>query len=160
MSLSLPLFDLVTPDERAPLPALLTARAVPYRPQAKPWRDGLAAAYCVAVAGLVLAMMGMAVFASFAKFWPYDLRSTLAHCTMGLVDAEVGATFANSLAMAAGTAVFGTVLVFSGAYPLLHDPKFLALLLRIDHDLAGGGHPKVGTHRSAPLRAIATRRMA
>ena len=90
---------------------------MPYRPQAKPWRDGLAAAYCVAVAGLVLAMMGMAVFASFAKFWPYDLRPTLAHCTMGLVDAEVGAAFANSLAMAAGTAVFGTVLVFSGAYP-------------------------------------------
>ncbi len=117
--------------------ALLTARAVPYRPQAKPWRDGLATAYCVVVAGLVLAMMGMAVFASFAKFWPYDLRPTLAHYTMGLVDAEVGSAFANSLAMAAGTAVFGTMLVFSGAYllektngtgPLRNAVRLLAML--------------------------------
>lgn len=98
--------------------ALLTARAVPYRPQAKPWRDGLATAYCVLIAAAVLAMMGMAVFASFAKFWPYDLSPTLAHYTMGLVDAEVGEAFANSLAMAAGTAVFGTTLVFTGAYLL------------------------------------------
>ena len=98
--------------------ALLTARAVPYRPQAKPWRDGLATAYCGVIAALVLAMMGMAVFASFAKFWPYDLSPTLVHYTMGLVDGEVGAAFANSLVMAAGTAVFGTVLVFIGAYLL------------------------------------------
>ena len=98
--------------------ALLTARAVPYRPRAKPWRDGLATAYCVVIAALVLAMMGMAVFASFAKFWPYDLSPTLAHYTMGLVDAEVGEAFANSLVMAAGTAVFGTVMVFIGAYLL------------------------------------------
>lgn len=98
--------------------ALLTARAVPYRPQAKPWRDGLATAYCLTIAVLVLAMMGMAVFASFAKFWPYDLSPTLAHYSLGLVDAEVGEAFANSLAMAAGTAVFGTALVFVGAYLL------------------------------------------
>jgi len=98
--------------------ALLTARAVPYRPARKPWRDGLATACCVLIAGLVLAMMGMAVFASFAKFWPYDLTPTLNHYTMGLVDAEVGEAFANSLKMAAGTAVFGTALVFAGAYLL------------------------------------------
>ncbi len=37
---------------------------------------------------------------------------------MGLVDAEVGVGFLNSLKMAAGTAVFGTALVFTGAYLL------------------------------------------
>ena len=37
---------------------------------------------------------------------------------MGLVDAEVGEAFVNSLQMAAGTAVFGTALVFIGAYLL------------------------------------------
>ena len=98
--------------------ALLTARAVPYRPKAKPWRDGLATAYCAAIAGLVLAMMGMAVLASFAKFWPYDLTPTLNHYAMGLVDAEVSTAFVNSLTLAAGTSLFGTVLVFAGAYLL------------------------------------------
>ncbi len=98
--------------------ALLTARAVPYRPARKAWRDGLAMAYCLVMASLVLAMMGMAVFASFAKFWPYDLSPTLNHYTLGLVDAEVGEAFVNSLKMATGTAVFGTALVFVGAYLL------------------------------------------
>lgn len=98
--------------------AQLSARAVPYRPAPKPWRDALATAYCAAIAALVLAMVGMAVFASFASLWPYNLAPTLGHYVMGLVDAEVGAAFANSLAMAAGTALGGTALVFAGAYLL------------------------------------------
>jgi iron(III) transport system permease protein len=98
--------------------ALLTARAVPYRPAPKAWRDGLATAYCGVVAALVLAMIGMAVFASFASFWPYDLQPTFKHYVMGLVDAEVGTAFVNSVVLGAGTAVFGTLLVFGGAYLL------------------------------------------
>jgi iron(III) transport system permease protein len=96
--------------------AMLTARAVPYRPKRSPWRDGLLTAYCAVVAFLVLAMLGMAVFASFASFWPYNLTPSLRHYTMGLFDAEVGEGFVNSLRMAAGTALFGTALVFCGAY--------------------------------------------
>jgi iron(III) transport system permease protein len=98
--------------------AMLTARAVPYRPKASAWRDGLLTAYCALVAFLVLAMLGMAVFASFASFWPYNLTPSLRHYTMGLFDAEVGEGFVNSLRMAAGTALFGTALVFCGAYLL------------------------------------------
>jgi len=98
--------------------ALLTARAVPYRPVRKPLRDGLATVYCVLIAVVLLAMIGMAVFASLASFWPYNLTPTFKHYTMGLVDAEVGTAFVNSLTMAAGTAVFGTALVFTGAYLL------------------------------------------
>lgn len=102
--------------------AQLSARAVPYRPASKPWRDRLALAFCSLVAMAVLAMMGMAIFASFVTFWPYQLQPTLAHYTMGLVDAEVGEGFVNSLKMAAGTAVFGTALVFGGAYLLEKTP--------------------------------------
>jgi iron(III) transport system permease protein len=98
--------------------AMLTARAVPYRPHRAPLFDAMMTAYCVAVALLMLLMLGMAVFASFAKFWPYDLSPSLRHYSMGLFDAEVGEGFVNSLKMAAGTAVFGTALVFVGAYLL------------------------------------------
>ena len=117
--------------------AMLTARALPYRPKASAWRDGLATGYCVLIAALVLAMMGMAVFASFASFWPYNLSPTFKHYTMGLVDAEVGEAFVNSLTMAAGTALFGTALVFTGAYllektqgadPLRSAARLLAML--------------------------------
>lgn len=98
--------------------AMLTARAVPYAPKRSPGFDALMTGYCVLIALLMLAMLGMAVFASFATFWPYKLTPSLRHYVMGLVDAEVGTAFFNSLAMAGGTALFGTVLVFSGAYLL------------------------------------------
>jgi iron(III) transport system permease protein len=98
--------------------AMLTARAVPYRPKPAPVYDAVMSAYCAAVCALILAMLGMAVFASFASFWPYDLKPSLRHYTLGLVDAEVGEAFVNSLMMAAGTAFFGTLLVFSAAYLL------------------------------------------
>jgi iron(III) transport system permease protein len=117
--------------------AMLTARAVPYRPRRSPWRDGLLTAYCVLVAALMLAMLGMAIFASFASFWPYNLTPSLRHYALGLFDAEVGEGFVNSLLMASGTAVFGTALVFVGAYllektqapaPLRSGVRLLAML--------------------------------
>jgi len=98
--------------------AMLSARAVPYQPKRDALFDGLMGAYCSVIVLLMLAMLGMAVFASFAKFWPYDLSFSLNHYKMGLFDAEVGEAFVNSLTMAAGTAVFGTALVFVTAYLL------------------------------------------
>lgn len=98
--------------------AMLSARAVPYRPKPARGFDLLMTAYAGLIALLMLAMIGMAVFASFASFWPYNLAPTLKHYTMGLVDAEVGGAFVNSLKLAAGTAFFGTILVFTGAYML------------------------------------------
>lgn len=98
--------------------AMLTARAVPYTPKPARGFDAVMTLYCALIAALMLAMLGMAVFASFASFWPYNLTPSLRHYVMGLIDAEVGVGFVNSLTMATGTAVFGTALVFCGAYLL------------------------------------------
>jgi len=98
--------------------AMLSARAVPYAPKPAPAYDALMTAYCTGVALLIVAMLGMAVFASFVSFWPYNLQPSLRHYVLGLVDAEVGEAFVNSLKVAAGTAVGGTALVFVGAYML------------------------------------------
>jgi iron(III) transport system permease protein len=98
--------------------AMLTARAVPLRPKGAPLFDISMTLYCTFVAVLMLAMIGMAVFASFVSFWPYNLSPSLRHYTMGLFDAEVGESFVNSLLMSAGTALFGTALVFVTAYLL------------------------------------------
>ena len=98
--------------------SMLSARAVPYRPSSAPVFDALMTGYAVLISALMLLMLGMAVFASVASFWPYDLSLTLKHYTMGLVDAEVGDAFVNSLQLAAGTAFFGTIIVFTGAYML------------------------------------------
>jgi iron(III) transport system permease protein len=98
--------------------AMLSARAVPYRPKPARAYDIAMTVYCALIGAAMLAMIGMAVFASFATFWPYDLTPSLKHYTMGLVDAEVDTAFFASLKLAAGTALFGTLLVFVGAYLL------------------------------------------
>lgn len=98
--------------------AMLTARAVPYRPAPSRTYDALMTAFCAAISLLMLAMLGMAIFASFASFWPYNLTPSLRHYVLGIVDGEVGEGFVNSLKMATGTAVFGTALVFFSAYLL------------------------------------------
>ena len=96
--------------------AMLSARAVPYRPKPARAFDGLMLGYVGFISALMLAIVGMAIFASFATYWPYNLAPSFKHYTMGLVDAEVGTAFLNSLELAAGTAFFGTLLVFTGAY--------------------------------------------
>jgi iron(III) transport system permease protein len=98
--------------------SMLTARAVPYSPRPARGFDIAMTAYCGLVAAFMLAVFGMALYASFVKFWPYDLSFSLRHYTFGLVDAEVDVAFFNSLKLALGTALGGTVLVFVGAYLL------------------------------------------
>jgi iron(III) transport system permease protein len=98
--------------------SMLTARAVPYAPRPARGFDLAMTAYCALVAALMFAVLGMALYASFVKFWPYDLSFSLRHYAFGLVDAEVNVAFFNSLRLAFGTAVGGTLLVFVGAYLL------------------------------------------
>jgi iron(III) transport system permease protein len=98
--------------------SMLTARAVPYAPRPSRGFDLAMTGYCVLVTALMLAVLGMAVFASFVKFWPYDLSFSLRHYVFGLVDAEVDTAFFNSLRLALATAIGGTALVFMGSYLL------------------------------------------
>ncbi len=98
--------------------ALFGARAVALQVVPSRGWDAACTLYCCVIALLMLAMLGMAVFASLASFWPYNLAPSFRHYTMGLVDAQVGSGFVNSLQLAAGTAVLGTALVFGTAYLL------------------------------------------
>lgn len=96
--------------------SMLTARAVPYSPTPGRGYDAVMAGYCALVALWMFAVLGMAIFASFVKFWPYDLSMSTKHYVFGLFDGEVGDAFVNSLTLASGTAVIGTMIVFVGAY--------------------------------------------
>ncbi|MDM0013352.1 putative 2-aminoethylphosphonate ABC transporter permease subunit [Variovorax sp. J22P168] len=98
--------------------ATLSARAVALQPKPAPRFDRAMTLFCMLIAALMLAMFGMAVFASFATLWPYNLAPSLVHYVSGLVDAELGVAMLNSIELAAATAVFGTASVFVGAYLL------------------------------------------
>ncbi len=98
--------------------AVLTARAVVLQPTRHAPTDRVCALLAWGMAMLMLAMFGMAIFASLVQFWPYQLGLTLSHYTSGLVDAGVDTAIFNSLTMAVSAAVVGPVVVFAGAYLL------------------------------------------
>jgi iron(III) transport system permease protein len=96
--------------------SLLSARSVPYEPKAHPVRDPLALAYAVLVAGVIAGTYGVAVWASFIRYWPYNLGLTLDHYDFAAADADGWSPYWNSLAMALSVAAIGTAVMFCGAY--------------------------------------------
>ena len=96
--------------------ALLSARAVPLEPKPNIVRDTWLLIYCLVVAGILVGVLGTAVWASFITYWPYNLTPTLNNYNFANFDPGGWDPYFTSLAMAACAAVFGTAIVFTGAY--------------------------------------------
>ncbi|MFL4989535.1 MAG: putative 2-aminoethylphosphonate ABC transporter permease subunit [Microvirga sp.] len=96
--------------------ALLSSRAVPYAPKPARGRDLALLIYAAGVAGVIVATYGMAVWASFITYWPYNLSLTLNNYVFANAEPTGWGSYFNSLAMAALAAGIGTALVFTGAY--------------------------------------------
>ena len=95
-----------------------SARGVPYVPKPSRGFDLAMLAFCIVVSVFILAVLGMAVYTSFIKLWPYNLSFSLRHYIFGLIDGGVIDSYFNSLKMALLTAAIGTMLVFGTAYLL------------------------------------------
>ena len=117
----------------------LGARSTPYQPKPSRGFDAAMLAYCGIVCAFFIAVVGISVFASFVKFWPYQMSLGLQHYEMGLIGAGIFDAYKNSLRMAATVALGGTVVVFGGAY-LIEDPRrtLAARLHRAVRDPADG----------------------
>jgi iron(III) transport system permease protein len=96
--------------------ALLTARAVALQPKRNAAADGMALAYCLFIGGLIVAVLGVAVWASFITYWPYNLSMSLKWYNFADFEPNGWGPYFSSLKMAIISAGFGTFLVFSGAY--------------------------------------------
>jgi iron(III) transport system permease protein len=101
---------------RAKQKALVSARSVPYAPRPVATRDAVLMAFVVVMSAAMLLVIGMAVFGSFVKVWPYNLSFTLNHYTYGFEEAGVDRAYPNSLKLAAWCAVWGAAITFCGAY--------------------------------------------
>ena len=74
--------------------AILTARAVPYAPKPSPRFDAIMTAFCGLVGIVIVGILGVAMFASVVKFWPYNLSLTFANYDFSLRDGGgVGCVF-------------------------------------------------------------------
>jgi iron(III) transport system permease protein len=96
--------------------AMLSTRAVPYEPRPDRAFDTAMFAFCAIVALAILSVIVVAGLSSFIKFWPYNLSFTLKHYNFDLAAGGGWGAYANSLKVAAWTAIAGTVTVFLGAY--------------------------------------------
>ncbi|MFO1058641.1 MAG: putative 2-aminoethylphosphonate ABC transporter permease subunit [Dongiaceae bacterium] len=96
--------------------ALLSARAVPYEPSPSPLRDGIALLFCIVVGIFLVGVIGTALYGSLITYWPYNLTLTLANYDFAAIDPFGWQAYANSLIMAAATALLGTAIIFTGAW--------------------------------------------
>ncbi|MEX0808572.1 MAG: putative 2-aminoethylphosphonate ABC transporter permease subunit [Dongiaceae bacterium] len=96
--------------------ALLSARAVPYQPKSNGLRDIGLFLFCVLVAIFVVGILAVAAYGSFISYWPYDLTFTWKNYDFDRIDTNGWGAYFNSLKMAGLTALFGTAIIFWGAY--------------------------------------------
>jgi iron(III) transport system permease protein len=115
--------------------ALLSARAVPLEPKHNRARDLALLGYCAVVAGLIVMVLGVAVWASFITYWPYNLTPSLKNYVFENFDPGGWGPYFTSVAMAAGAAVIGTAIVFTGAY-LVEKTKLMPGARMLAHLLA------------------------
>jgi iron(III) transport system permease protein len=115
--------------------ALLSARAVPYQPKISRARDMALLCFCMVVVGLLIVVLGTAIWASFITYWPYNLSLTLKNYDFSTFDQSGWSSYRNSVVMAAGAATLGTALVLCGAY-LVEKTKVMAGGRFIAHLLA------------------------
>jgi len=96
--------------------AILTSRSVVYEPKKNRNFDLAMLVYCCLISFFIFTILGMCFFASFVTFWPYNMSLSLDNYQFDLMDGGGWASYYNSIRMACYTAVFGTIIVFSGAY--------------------------------------------
>ncbi len=96
--------------------AQISARSVPYEPKPNRRFDLIMLAYCLFITFILVGILAVSAYASFIKFWPYDLSFVLSNYQFDLMDGGGWAAYWNSIVMATATAFFGTLIIFSGAY--------------------------------------------
>jgi iron(III) transport system permease protein len=96
--------------------ALLSARAVPLEPKPARGRDLAFLVYCCLVGGLIVAVLGVAVWASFITYWPYNLTLSLRNYQFETFEPAGWGPYFNSVSMAAMASLAGTAIIFVGAY--------------------------------------------
>ena len=94
----------------------LTARSVVYQPKKNKVLDTIMLVYCIIISICILTVVGMCLYASLIKFWPYNLSLSLKNYQFDLMDGGGWDSYYNSIKMASFAALFGTLIVFTTAY--------------------------------------------
>jgi iron(III) transport system permease protein len=94
----------------------LSGRAQVFEPKPSRLRDCVFLAIVLLICAVLLAVVGMAVYSSLVKFWPYNLSLSLKHYRFEDTAGGGWLAYRNSVTMALCTALIGSVVIFAGAY--------------------------------------------
>ena len=96
--------------------ALISSGSVPLEPKPDKKFDRIMLAYCLTISFILLGILAVSAYASFIKFWPYNLNLTLDNYQFDLMDGGGWAAYQNSIVLGIWTAILGTLVIFTGAY--------------------------------------------
>lgn len=96
--------------------AMVSARAVPLVIGVDRIRDAVCFVLCAAVSLVIFGIICVAIFGSLVKYWPYNLSLTLDNYNFQDVDNTGVQVYVNSLTLSFYTALFGSIIIFMGAY--------------------------------------------
>ena len=96
--------------------ALISSGSVPLEPKPNKKFDRIMLAYCLTISFILLGILAVSAYASFIKFWPYNLNLTLDNYQFDLMDGGGWAAYQNSIILGIWTAILGTLVIFTGAY--------------------------------------------
>ena len=114
---------------------LLSSRAVVFAPKKNIRFDSLMLVYCILVSILIVTILGMCQYAALVTYWPYDMSLGLSNYQFELMDGGGWESYYNSIRLGIYTAIFGTIIVFCGAY-LVEKGRGLNIGRNIFHFLA------------------------
>jgi len=103
--------------------ATLSGRAVAYRPKPRLRRDLPVFLFCLSVALALMVIVGVAVWGSFIRFWPYNLSLTLDNYDFARFDTAGWQAVWLSVKLSLITAFVGAALIFIIAYSLERGPQ-------------------------------------
>ncbi|MGH2376032.1 MAG: putative 2-aminoethylphosphonate ABC transporter permease subunit, partial [bacterium] len=96
--------------------AQLTAQAVPFEPKPNPLSAWIFLGTCTLIIVPIVGILATAAWASFIKFWPYNLALSLGNYEFTRFETAGWLPYWNSLRLAGWTALAGTAIIFTGAY--------------------------------------------
>ncbi|MDH3671015.1 MAG: putative 2-aminoethylphosphonate ABC transporter permease subunit [Gammaproteobacteria bacterium] len=96
--------------------AQITARSVPLEPKPNRRFDLIMLIYCSVIAFILLGILAVSAYASFIKFWPYNLSLSLDNYQFQYMDGGGWDAYGNSILLGVLTAFFGSLIIFGGAY--------------------------------------------
>lgn len=118
--------------------ALVSAKAVPLQPKPNKLLDSLMFVFCVMLVLAAIVIFATIILASLIKIWPYDFyqfKFSLSNFDFSRVAGGGYSAYQNSIIVSLLTAIFGTILVFIGAY-LVEKGKNLRILRLINYFLS------------------------